>query len=147
MKLLRSLFRYAALILIVGGIVFIGVTYVAKKEILVALVSNTIVKSSMSVLKTIAMSVAAIFLGLILLMISMKLSSSIRKAEREKKEELRQQQKENEKLNRELKKEAEEARKEAEQLHRENELMKASMKVKDKFTKKGDGEDALETEE
>ncbi len=43
MKLIRSILRYAALILFVGGLAVMSVTYFTKKEILTVLVSNTIV--------------------------------------------------------------------------------------------------------
>ena len=124
MKLLRSILRYAALLLVVGGIVVIGMTYITKKEILLALVNNTIVKSSMNVLKTIAVAVAAVFIGLILFMFSMKLSGSIRRIERERNAELKQKEKENKEEAKRLQKEAEEAKAEAEKVKKENELMR-----------------------
>ena len=124
MKALRSLLRYAALLLVVGGIAVIGMTYVTKKEILMALVSNTIVKSSMSVLKTIAMAVGAVILGLLIFILSMKLSSNIRRAERERNAELRQKEKETKEEAKRLQKEAEEAKAEAEKVKKENELMR-----------------------
>lgn len=132
MKLLRSILRYAALILVLGGLIVMSMTYLTKKEILMALVSNTIVKSSMSVLRTLALCVGAVFVGLLLFMLSMRLSSVIRKAERERAEELMAKEKENRETNRRLQMEAEEAKKEAEQAKKENELMKATfMKKKD----------------
>lgn len=124
MKLLRSILRYAALILVVGGIVVILGTYWTKKEILMALVSNTIVKSSMSVLKTIAMAVGAVFAGLILFIFSMRLSSNIRRIERERNAELKAKEKETKEEAKRLQKEAEEARAEAEKVKKENELMR-----------------------
>lgn len=124
MKLLRSILRYAALILVVGGIVVILGTYWTKKEILMALVSNTIVKSSMSVLKTIAMAVGAVFAGLILFILSMRLSSNIRRIERERNAELKAKEKETQEEAKRLQKEAEEARAEAEKVKKENELMR-----------------------
>ena len=127
MKVIRSFFRYAALILIVGGIAFMSVTYWTKKEILTALVSNTIVKSSMSVIKTLGMCVGAIILGLLFLLLSMRLSSSIRKAERERNAELREKEKENRETNKRLQKEAEEAKREAEEAKKEAEKIKQSL--------------------
>ena len=127
MRFLRSLLRYAALILIVGGVFMMFLTYITKKEILLALVSNTIVKSSMSVLRTIVLSIGAIFVGLIIFMLSMKLSSSIRKADRERNEELRLKEKENKETTKRLEKEAEQARKEAEEARKEAERMKESL--------------------
>ena len=124
MKILRSILRYAALILVVGGIVVILGTYWTKKEILMALVSNTIVKSSMSVLKTIAMAVGAVFVGLILFIFSMRLSSNIRRIERERNAELKAKEKETKEEAKRLQKEAEEARAEAEKVKKENELMR-----------------------
>ena len=124
MKALRSLLRYAALLLVVGGLVVVGMTYVTKKEILMALVSNTIVKSSMSVPKTIAMAVGAVILGLLLFILSMRLSSSIRRVERERNAELRAKEKENKEEAKRLQREAEEAKAEAEKIKKENELMR-----------------------
>ena len=135
MKLIRSLLRYAALILIIGGVAVMSVTYITKKEILTALVSNTIVKSSMSVIKTLGMCVGAVIAGLLLLLLSMKLSSSIRRIEREKTAELRAREKENKETNKRLQKEAEEAKKEAEQAKKEAERMKESLKTSEEENK------------
>ncbi|MBR5755222.1 MAG: hypothetical protein IKX97_05330 [Erysipelotrichaceae bacterium] len=135
MKLIRSLLRYAALILIIGGVAVMSVTYITKKEILTALVSNTIVKSSMSVIKTLGMCVGAVIAGLLLLLLAMKLSSSIRRIEREKTAELRAREKENKETNKRLQKEAEEAKKEAEQAKKEAERMKESLKTSEEENK------------
>lgn len=72
-----------------GGLIIMFMTYITKKEILMVLVSNIIVKSSMSVLKTLAFCVGVIVVGMLLFMLSMRLSSSIRKYERERDAELR----------------------------------------------------------
>ena len=127
MKLIRGILRYLALALVIGGLIVMFMTYITKKEILMALVSNTIVKSSMSVLKTLAFCVGAIVLGLLLFILSMKLSSSIRRVERERNAELREKEKENRETNKRLQKEAEEARKEAEEAKKEAELMRQSV--------------------
>lgn len=127
MKLLRSILRYSALILVLGGLIVMFMTYITKKEILMALVSNTIVKSSMSVLRTLAFCVGAIVVGMLLFMLSMRLSSSIRKYERERDAELREKEKENRETNKRLQKEAEEARREAEEAKKEAELMRQSV--------------------
>ena len=135
MKLIRSLLRYAALILIIGGVAVMSVTYITKKEILTALVSNTIVKSSMSVIKTLGMCVGAVIAGLLLLLLAMKLSSSIRRIEREKTAELRAREKENKETNKRLQKEAEEAKKEAEQAKKEAERKTESLKTSEEENK------------
>jgi len=127
MKAIRSILRYLALILVIGGLIVMFMTYITKKEILMALVSNTIVKSSMSVLKTLAYCVGAIVVGLLLFILSMKLSSSIRRVERERNAELREKEKENRETNKRLQKEAEEARREAEEAKKEAELMRQSV--------------------
>lgn len=127
MRIIRSFLRYAALILVVGGAVVMGFTFITKKEILNALVSNTIVRSSMSVLKTMGMALCAIFVGLIIFMLSMRLSSIIRRNEREKNAELRQREKENKETNKRLQQEAEEAKREAEEAKREAEKMKQTL--------------------
>ena len=127
MKAIRSILRYLALILVIGGLIVMFMTYITKKEILLALVSNTIVKSSMSVLKTLAYCVGAIVVGLLLFILSMKLSSSIRRVERERNAELREKEKENRETNKRLQKEAEEARREAEEAKKEAELMRQSV--------------------
>lgn len=138
MRFLRRIFDYLAIILIVGGLVVMGFTYTTKKEILNALVSNTIVKSSMSVLKTIAFSIGAIFLGLICLAIASKLASVVRKNEREKREALRAQEKENKELQKQLKKEAEEAKKEAEEARKEAEKLKETLHIEEEKEKEAE---------
>ena len=138
MRFLRRIFDYLAIILIVGGLVVIGFTYTTKKEILNALVSNTIVKSSMSVLKTIAFAIGAIFLGLICLAIASKLASVVRKNEREKREALRAQEKENKELQKQLKKEAEEAKKEAEKAKKEAEKLKETLHMEEEKEKEAE---------
>ena len=135
MKILRRIFDFLAAVLILGGLIIIGFTYTTKKEILNALVSNTIVKSSMSVLKTIAFSIGAILLGLVCLVIASKLASVVRRNEREKRAALREQQKENEALNKQLKKEAEEARKEAEKAKKEAEELKETLHMEEEKEK------------
>lgn len=144
MKLLRSILRYSALILVLGGLIVMFMTYITKKEILMALVSNTIVKSSMTVLKTLAFCVGAIVLGMLLFMLSMRLSSSIRKYERERDAELREKEKENRETNRRLQQEAEEAKAEAEKVKKENELMRQTFmgKPKEEETEKTEEEQA-----
>ena len=127
MKLIKTLFDYLALLLIVGGLAVMGLTYTTKKEILNALVSNTIVKSSMSVLKTLGLSLAAIIIGLICLVIAMRIGGAVRKVEKEKRAALKEQQKENEALNKQLKKEAEEAKAEAEKARKEMEKMEKNL--------------------
>ena len=143
MKAFRNLLRYLSLILIVGGAAVISVTYVMKKEILQALVNNTIVKSSMSVLRTFAYSFGAVMAGLILLLISMRISSAIRRTEREKRQALKEQQKENDEINRQLKKEAEEAKAEAERAKEEAEQIRLTLDR----TRMVESEEATTTEE
>lgn len=138
MKLLRSILRYSALILVLGGLIVMFMTYITKKEILMALVSNTIVKSSMSVLRTLAFCVGAIVVGMLLFMLSMRLSSSIRKYERERDAELREKEKENRETNKRLQKEAEEARREAEEAKKEAELMRQSVMKQEEEAEKTD---------
>lgn len=144
MKLIRSILRYSALILVLGGLIVMFMTYITKKEILMALVSNTIVKSSMSVLRTLAICVGAIVIGMLLFMLSMRLSSSIRKYERERDAELREKEKENRETNRRLQQEAEEAKAEAEKIKKENELMRQTFmgQPKEEETEKTEEEQA-----
>lgn len=127
MKLIRSILRWIASLLVLGGILALAYYFFSKKEILNALISNTIVRSSMPVLKNMGLAVCAIFLGLLVFMLSMKLSSVIRRNEREKNAELRQREKENKEENKRLQREAEDARKEAEEAKKEAEKMKQTL--------------------
>ena len=127
MKFLKKLFSYIAVILIAGGILVLVWQYFRNKNLFAVLLSNSIVKGSLSVLKMMGMALIAVIVGLICFSISLKCGSIVRRNEREKKEALREQQRENEELNRKLKKEAEEARAEAEKARKENEMMRQTL--------------------
>ena len=131
MKFLQKLFSYIAAILIAGGAAVLAWQYFRNKQLFVVLLSNSIVKGSISVLQKMLYAVCAIVVGLICLSISLKCASVVRRNEREKREALKLQQKENDELNRQLKKEAEEAKAEAEQARAETERIRLSFGKKE----------------
>ena len=101
--------------------------YFRNKQLFVVLLSNSIVKGSISVLQRMAWAALAVVVGLIFLLISMKFGSIVRRNERERKALLKQQQKENDEIARQLKKEAEEAKAEAEQAKAEAERIRLTL--------------------
>ena len=101
--------------------------YFRNKQLFVVLLSNSIVKGSISVLQKMAWAALAVVVGLIFLLISMKFGSIVRRNERERKALLKQQQKENDEIARQLKKEAEEAKAEAEQAKAEAERIRLTL--------------------
>jgi len=131
MKFLQKLFSYIAAILIAGGAAVLSWQYFRNKQLFVVLLSNSIVKGSISVLQKMFYALCAIVVGLICLSISLKFASIVRRNEREKKEALRLQQKESDELNRQLKAEAEQARAEAEEAKAETERIRLSFGKKE----------------
>ena len=139
MKILKKIMGFLSLVAIFGGAGSLAWQYFRNKQLLEVLVSNSIVKGSISVLKKMGLSVLIIFLGMLLLAIYFKLGGVVRRVEREKKEALREERRESEELNKQLRKEADEARAEAEKAKKENELMRQT------FMRKPTEEEQAET--
>ena len=127
MKFLRQVFAFLGGFSILGGAMVLMWQYFRNKQLFVVLLSNSIVKGSISVLQKMAWAALAVVVGLIFLLISMKFGSIVRRNERERKALLKQQQKENDEIARQLKKEAEEAKAEAEQAKAEAERIRLSL--------------------
>lgn len=127
MKFLRQVFAFLGGFSILGGAFVLMWQYFRNKQLFVVLLSNSIVKGSISVLQKMAWAALAVVVGLIFLLISMKFGSIVRRNERERKALLKQQQKENDEIARQLKKEAEEAKAEAEQAKAEAERIRLTM--------------------
>ena len=127
MKFLRQVFAFLGGFSILGGAFVLMWQYFRNKQLFVVLLSNSIVKGSISVLQKMAWAALAVVVGLIFLLISMKFGSIVRRNERERKALLKQQQKENDEIARQLKKEAEEAKAEAEQAKAEAERIRLSL--------------------
>ena len=130
MKILKKIFGLLSGVAIIGGCGALTWQYFRNKQLLEVLISNSIVKGSITVLQKMALSILAIFLGLILLIIYFKLGSIVRRNERERREALKIEQRETEEQNRRLREEADAARAEAEQARKENEFMKQSLMSK-----------------
>lgn len=124
MKILKKILGFISLVLILGGAIMVLTQYLLNKQLLEVLVSNSIVKGSIDVLKRMAYGVLAIIGGLVFLSVYFKVGSVVRRNEKEKKVALKEQQREKDELNKQLLKEAQEAKAEAEQVKKENELMK-----------------------
>ena len=124
MKILKKLFGLIALILILGGIFVLSWQYFRNKQLFVVLLSNSIVKGSIDVLKKMAYASIAIVIGLVSLVISMKFGSIARRHEKEKQAEIRARAKEEEEKTRQIRDEAERAKLEAEEAKREAEQVK-----------------------
>lgn len=124
MKILKKILGFISLVLILGGAIMVLTQYLLNKQLLEVLVSNSIVKGSIDVLKRMGFGVLAIIAGLVFLSIYFKVGSVVRRNEKEKKVALKEQQREKDELNKQLLKEAQEAKAEAEQVKKENELMK-----------------------
>ena len=127
MKFLRQVFAFLGGFSVLGGAFVLMWQYFRNKQLFVVLLSNSIVKGSISVLQKMAWAALAVVVGLIFLLISMKFGSIVRRNERERKALLKQQQKENDEIARQLKKEAEEAKAEAEQAKAEAERIRLTL--------------------
>ena len=127
MKFLKQLFAFLGGFSVLGGAVVLMWQYFRNKQLFVVLLSNSIVKGSISVLQRMVWAALAVVVGLIFLLISMKFGSIVRRNERERKALLKQQQKENDEIARQLKKEAEEAKAEAEQAKAEAERIRLTL--------------------
>jgi len=131
MRLLKQLFTYIALILILGGAGLVSWQYIMNKRLFAVLLNSTNVRESMDILRLMAYGAGAVVLGLVCLVIALKFGSVVRRNEREKREALKAQEKENEILKKQLKKEAEEAKAEAEKAKEEIEKLKQSQEVEE----------------
>ena len=127
MKILKKILGFLSMVAIIGGAGSLAWQYFRNKQLLEVLVSNSIVKGSINVLKRMGISVLVIFGGMVLLIIYFKIGSIVRRIEREKREALREERRESEELNRQLREEADKARAEAEQAKKENEFMRQSL--------------------
>ncbi|MBO7677427.1 MAG: hypothetical protein J6S49_07935 [Erysipelotrichaceae bacterium] len=124
MKLIKKILGFLSLAGILGGAGSLAWQYFRNKQLLEVLVSNSIVKGSISVLQKMGISIVVIFVGMMFLSAYFKVGSIVRRIEREKQEAIWQERKESEERNEQLRREAEELRAEAEKAKMENELMK-----------------------
>ena len=124
LKILKKILGFIALVLILGGIIMLMWEYFRNKQLLEVLVSNSIVKGSIGVLRKMGIAALAIVLGLMVLSAYFKVGSIVRKNEREREEALWKEAMEKEELTRQLKKEAEDAKAEVEKVKMENDLMR-----------------------
>ena len=132
MRIIQKLFGFIGMLLIIGGAGVIIWQYLLNKQLFAVLVSNSIVRGSMDVLKKMGLGILAIIVGLICLVIWVKAGSVARRNERERSAALREQEKENREETKRLRKEAEEARKEAEAAKKEAEKIKLTLEPKEK---------------
>ena len=130
-KILKTILGFLSLVFIIGGALVLGWQYFRNKQLFVVLMNNSIVKGSLSVLRTMGFAVLAIVIGLIFTSIYFKVGSSIRRDEREKNAALREQQREQEERNRQLREEAEAAKAEADLMKRELESQQTSTEEKE----------------
>lgn len=139
MRILRTIFGFLSLTLVLGGSLTLFWQYFRNKQLFVVLMSNSIVKGSMSVLRNMLFAVIAIIVGLIFFSVYLKIAGWVRRNEREKQARLEEQQRLSEETARQLRKEAEDAKAEIEQVKKENELMKMT------FMRKPEEEETAET--
>ena len=131
MRFIQKIFGFIGMLLIIGGAGVISWEYFRNKQLFVVLLSNTIVRGSMDVLKKMALGILAVMVGLICLVIWMKTGSVARRNERERSAALKEAEKENREEAKRLRKEAEEARREAEEAKREAEKIKLTLEPKE----------------
>ena len=131
MRFIQKIFGFIGMLLIIGGAGVISWEYFRNKQLFAVLVSNSIVRGSMDVLKKMGLAILAIIVGLICLVIWMKAGSVARRNERERSAALNEQEKENREETKRLRKEAEDARKEAEEAKKEAEKIKLTLEPKE----------------
>jgi uncharacterized membrane protein len=131
MRIIQKIFGFIGMLLILGGAGVCSWEYFRNKQLFVVLLSNTIVRGSMDVLKKMGMGILAIIVGLICLVVWMKAGSVARRNERERSAALREQEKENREEAKRLRKEAEDARREAEEAKKEAEKIRLTLEPKE----------------
>lgn len=129
MKILKKIFGFISLFLIIGGIIYFNWLYFRNKQLIEVLLSNSIVRGSMGVLKKMGYSVLAIILGLCVSILYFRANAAVKKKEKAKKEEQKLQQKEQADINRQLQSELDDAKAETEQVRKENERIKRNMEL------------------
>lgn len=81
MKTLKKVLTWIAAILIVGGIAFFLIEYLANRNLFKVLMSNSVVRGSLGVLKHMLIAVLMVIVGLLLLSLSFKIADSIKRKE------------------------------------------------------------------
>ena len=92
MKTLKKVLTWISVILIVGGILFFTIEYLANRNLFKVLMSNSVVRGSLGVLKNMLIAVVMVIVGLLLLSLTFKIGDSIRRKEEEKRLEEAQKQ-------------------------------------------------------
>ena len=82
MKILKAIFSWLSLILILMGAGLIAVKYFTNRSLLAALLAEPMVKQSLGVIEVMLYGLAAVVLGLIFLVIAMRIGGSIRSKEK-----------------------------------------------------------------
>ncbi|MBQ6559263.1 MAG: hypothetical protein IJL85_00345 [Erysipelotrichaceae bacterium] len=134
MRIIQKIFGFIGMLLIAGGAGVCSWEYFRNKQLFVVLLSNTIVRGSMDVLKKMGLGILAIIVGLICLVVWLKAGSVARRNERERSAALREQEKENREETKRLRKEAEDARREAEEAKKEAEKIRLTLEPKEEKT-------------
>ncbi len=82
MKILKAIFSWLSLILILMGAGLIAVKYFTNRSLFAALLAEPMVKQSLGVIEVMLYGLAAVVLGLIFLAIAMCIGGSIRSKEK-----------------------------------------------------------------
>ena len=82
MKVLKAIFSWLSLILILMGAGLIAVKYFTNRSLFAALLAEPMVKQSLGVIEVMLYGLAAVVLGLIFLAIAMRIGGSIRSKEK-----------------------------------------------------------------
>ncbi len=82
MKILKAIFSWLSLILILMGAGLIAVKYFTNRSLFAALLAEPMVKQSLGIIEVMLYGLAAVVLGLIFLVIAMRIGGSIRSKEK-----------------------------------------------------------------
>lgn len=82
MKVIKAIFSWLSLILILMGAGLIAVKYFTNRSLFVALLAEPMVKQSLGIIEVMLYGLAAVVLGLIFLAIAMRIGGSIRSKEK-----------------------------------------------------------------
>ncbi len=135
MKFIQTVLNVLSAILVFGGTVVIGFTYLTNKPFISYLSSILTNAQFGSVMKRVLYGGAAIIIGLLIFTISLRIGSAIRRKDRQRRQEEKERQAEIDAQNRQLREDAKQARAEAEAMKKEAEEAKARLQTTSEFEK------------
>ncbi len=129
MRVFKKLLNWISLLLVLGGVMLMVVTYFTNKSFITYL-SNQLNSAQFGIpMKRMLIGVGLVLLGLIFFAISLKVGGRIKRQDKERRAEEKERRKEQEAYNKQIQQEAEEAKAENERLKQEAEEAQAQLRA------------------